>query len=115
MDLSINFTPKMNFDTLINGYKDIVSTIYSPKYYYERVMNFLKEFRPISLRKPHFSFNEIRAFIKANINLGFFGKERKYYWKLFLWSMFKRPRLFPLAITLAIYGYHFRKTIEENV
>jgi radical SAM superfamily enzyme YgiQ (UPF0313 family) len=115
MDLSINFVPKMNFDTLINGYKDIVSTIYSPEYYYERVMNFLKEFRPIKLRKPHFSLNEIRAFIKANINLGFFGKERKYYWKLFLWSMFKRPRLFPLAITLAIYGYHFRKTIEENV
>lgn len=112
-DLSINFSPKMNLNTLINGYKHIVDTIYSPRHYYERVMNFLREFRPINFGKPHFSINEIGAFIKANFHLGLIGKERKYYWRLFFWTMFKRPKSFPLAIALAIYGYHFRKIFEE--
>jgi len=30
------------------------------------------------------------------------------------WSLFRRPKLFPLAITLSIYGYHFRKVFEQH-
>jgi hypothetical protein len=41
------------------------------------------------------------------------GKERFQFWKLFFWSLARRPRLFPLAITFAIYGYHFRKITEK--
>jgi hypothetical protein len=29
-----------------------------------------------------------------------------------LWTLFRRPRLFPEAVTFAIYGYHFRKVCE---
>jgi hypothetical protein len=47
--------------------------------------------------------------------LGVVGKERVEYWKLFLWTLFRRPRSFPLAIRFAIYGYHFRKTSELRV
>ncbi|MDI6814690.1 MAG: B12-binding domain-containing radical SAM protein, partial [Dehalococcoidales bacterium] len=36
MDFSINFIPKMNYKTLIDGYKKVINTIYSPKQYYER-------------------------------------------------------------------------------
>ena len=111
-DLSINFSPRMDMNTLISGYKRIVSTIYSPKYYYERVIKFLKEFCPERLGKAHLSLREISAFIKANVKLGFIGKERRYYWKLFFWSLFKQPKSFPLAITFSIYGYHFRKVFE---
>jgi hypothetical protein len=46
--------------------------------------------------------------------LGVIGRERFHFWKLFFWTLAKRPRLFPLAITFAIYGYHFRK-ITENI
>ena len=113
-DLSINFIPKMNLNVLLNGYNYIINTIYSPKQYYERVMNFLKEYQPVKLGMPHFSFNQLAALIKANFHLGFIGKERKYYWKLFFWSAFKRPKVFPLAITLSIYGYHFRKVFGVN-
>jgi len=41
-DFSLNFMPKMNIETLINGYKKILNTIYSPKHYYKRVITFLK-------------------------------------------------------------------------
>ena len=111
-DLSINFSPRMDMNTLISGYKYIVSTIYSPKYYYERVIKFLKEFCPAKLGKAHLGLREIGAFLKANVKLGFIGEERRYYWKLFFWSLFKQPKSFPLAITFSIYGYHFRKIFE---
>lgn len=113
-DFSINFIPKMNYHSLLNGYKSVVNTIYSPKYYYERVIKFLKEFNPASLGIFHINFSHIKAFFKSIVYLGIMGKERVYYWKLFLWSLFRRPRLFPLAITLSIYGFHFRKIYEKQ-
>jgi hypothetical protein len=48
------------------------------------------------------------------VRLGFIGRERYQYWKLFFWSLFRRPRLFPLAITLSIYGFHFRQVFRRH-
>jgi radical SAM superfamily enzyme YgiQ (UPF0313 family) len=112
-DLSINFSPKMRLDTLLLGYRQIVGTIYSPKYYYERVKTFLGDFKPVDLGKIHLSFREFLAFARANLRLGLFGKERRYYWKLVFWSLFRHPGSLTRAVTLAIYGYHFRKVSEE--
>ena len=113
-DFSINFTPKMNYETLIAGYKNIVHTIYSPKNYYARVKEFLKDFTPAQSRAFYFRCNYLNAGLKSAVRLGIIGKERYYYWKLVFWSLFTRPRLFPLAITLSIYGFHFRKIFERH-
>ena len=113
-DYSMNFVPKMDEKTLINGYKEIVNSIYSPKQYYQRVKLFLSEYSPNTLVKAHLHFYKIQAFIKANFKLGILEKERQYYWRLFFWSLFKKPKIFPLAIEYAIYGFHFRKIFEQN-
>jgi radical SAM superfamily enzyme YgiQ (UPF0313 family) len=117
-DFSINFIPKMNYEMLINGYKRIISGIYSPKPFYERVRRFLKEYK--SLHKSHFHFSYIRtyfsylgAFLKSIWFLGIRDKARAYNWKFFFWSLFKRPRFFMLAIAYAIYGFHFRKVFKD--
>jgi radical SAM superfamily enzyme YgiQ (UPF0313 family) len=109
-DFSINFIPKMNIEALISGYKNILNTIYSPKHYYKRVITFLKEYKPKPLKKKiHFNFHNLQAFIKSIWFLGIKGKERFHYWKLITWTLVRRPRFFRLAITLSIYGFHFRK------
>ena len=41
------------------------------------------------------------------------GKERRHCWQLVFWSLLREPRLFPLAITYAVYGFHFRKVAEQ--
>lgn len=112
-DFSINFIPKMNYDTLISGYKKILSTVYSPKCYYERVKTFLKEYVHPSKRIARLTLNNLYAFLKSIFVLGVIGKERFHYWRLVFWTMFRRPRLFPLAVTYAIYGFHFRKIYER--
>jgi radical SAM superfamily enzyme YgiQ (UPF0313 family) len=115
MDLSINFIPKMNQETLINGYKKILDTIYSPKCYYKRVKCFLREYSPGQNKMFHFQPTYITAFLRSVLFLGIIGKERIDYWKLLAWSLFTRPRLMPLAIGLAICGFHFRKVSRQEI
>ncbi|MBN1225563.1 MAG: DUF4070 domain-containing protein, partial [Deltaproteobacteria bacterium] len=112
-DFSINFVPKMDYETLMEGYKRIIRRIYSPEPYFKRVMEFLRHYKPLGERKFHFNFNYIVAFFKSILFLGILGRERLYYWKLFFWSLFRRPQIFHLAITFSIYGFHFRKVFKE--
>ncbi len=114
-DLSMNFIPKMNREALINGYKSIVGRIYSPKEYYARVKNFMRDFKPPQAKVFRINFADVKALLKSTLLLGVIAKERIYYWRLFFWSLFTRPKLFPLAITFAIYGFHFRKIFEEQI
>lgn len=114
-DASMNFEPKMNADTLREGYQTVLRGIYTPKCYYARVTHFLRNYRPVPRGGFHFSLSEASAFFKSTVLLGVVGKERYHYWKLFFWSLFCRPKLFPLAITQAIYGFHFRKVFEQHL
>ncbi len=111
-DCSINFIPEMNRETLIKGYKKILRTIYSPDYYYERVRGFLKNYKPLRKKTFQFRFSYLGAFLKSILFLGIIGKERFHYWRLFFGTIFKRPRLFLLAMKFAIYGFHFRRYFD---
>jgi radical SAM superfamily enzyme YgiQ (UPF0313 family) len=113
-DFSLNFVPKMKAEALLDGYKRVVGTIYSPKEYYARVLQFLKTYQPIRRKRVRMRTRHLVALSKSIVFLGVVGKERIYYWKLFFWSLFRRPVLFPMAITYAIYGFHFRKIFERS-
>jgi radical SAM superfamily enzyme YgiQ (UPF0313 family) len=113
-DFSINFIPRMSSETLINGYRNILNTIYSPKHYYARVKKFLKGYHPAKARGGRIRFSHLKAAFKSVVRLGIIGRERYHYWKLFFWSLLRRPRLFPLAITFSIYGFHFRKVFKRH-
>jgi radical SAM superfamily enzyme YgiQ (UPF0313 family) len=118
VDGTMNFVPKMNLDTLREGYKNILQHIYSPEPYYQRVKTFLREYRPPRIIAPldfEHTRDYILAFIRSIYHLGIIGQERVQYWKLLLWTAFRRPKLFPLAVTFAIYGYHFRKVCELHI
>ena len=112
-DCSINFIPKMKYTTLIEGYQKIVRTIYAPDQFYARVKKFLENYKPLHSGLGRLSLSEVKAFILSIFVLGIKEKERFHYWRLFLWSVFSRPRLAPLAVTFAIYGFHFRKVFER--
>lgn len=112
-DLSINFIPKMNHGSLIEGYKKILRTIYSPKRYYERVLTLFRNFEPLQRKKSQFRLYHLGAFLKSIWLLGIRGKGRIYYWKLLFWTLFWRQELFPLAVTYSIYGFHFRKIFRD--
>jgi radical SAM superfamily enzyme YgiQ (UPF0313 family) len=111
----LNFIPKMKTNTLINGYKGVLRSLYSSKAYYARIQTFLKDFKP-----PKVKLNDIRlGYIKLIWTffwvLGIRDRGKKHFWKLVFSTIFKRPRSFPIAMKLALYGYHFRKVAEKYV
>jgi radical SAM superfamily enzyme YgiQ (UPF0313 family) len=114
VDGSTNIVPMMGIELLQSGYKMMIRSLYEPKQYYERVKTFLSEYTPPKFTIP-LGWKEINAFFKANFRLGILGKEAVYYWRLFFWTLFHRPRLFPMAITFSIYGYHFRRICATHI
>jgi len=114
VDGETNILPKMDLSVLKKGYRKILDSIYSAKGFYERVRTFLKDYQPV--RRPvTLQWEEIAALFSSIIKIGIKSKERAHYWKLFFWTLFNYPKKFPLAITFAIYGYHFRKVNELHV
>lgn len=112
-DASTNIIPKMNIADLTSGYKEVIRGIYNGKPFYERVHRFLKDFQPQVKNKTKLNFTKVMALIKSIFIIGIFNHNRKYYWRLFFWSLFKRPKVFPLAITYTIYGYHYQKVFQK--
>jgi radical SAM superfamily enzyme YgiQ (UPF0313 family) len=113
-DLSMNFVPKMSYEKLLAGYRQIIETIYSPKHYYARVKRFMKDYRPMQKKVVQLRYSYLKAGLKSVFILGVLGKERFYYWRLVFWSLFRKPKLLPMAVTFSIYGFHFRKIFERH-
>jgi len=109
-----NIVPKMDMPLLQKGYHYILEEIYSPKQFYQRVKNFLEDYRPIKAT-VHMGMQEFLAFFRSIYWLGIRGKERVEYWRLFFWALFKQPAKFPLAITFSIYGFHFSRVFEQHI
>ena len=111
VDGTTNIIPKMDMRQLLKGYENILNNIYRPRPYYKRIKTFLREYKA-----PKFStgldFQRFLAFFRTSIRIGIFGKERIQYWNLVVWTLCRCPKLLPLAVTLAIHGYHFRKVCK---
>ncbi len=118
VDGSTNIITRMNIAELKTRYQQLIQQLYSPNYYYQRVKILLSEYH-LSEIKPHIHFDmmwrNINAFVRSVFQLGIIGKERKQYWQLIFWTVFNKPRMFALAITYAIYGYHFRRVSKDHI
>jgi len=107
-DMSMNFTPKMDNQKLMDGYKSIIHNIYSAKPFYDRIRQFMLHYNKLHARNEKIELSYIGAFLKSMIIIGMMNKGRREYWKFFAWSLFKHPGLFVDAMTFVVYGYHFR-------
>jgi len=59
------------------------------------------------------NFSQSVALLKSFWVLGIKEKERSYFWKLLFWCLFRKPKTLPMAVRLAILGFHFRKVAER--
>jgi radical SAM superfamily enzyme YgiQ (UPF0313 family) len=113
-DGTTNIVPSMGLQSLDEGYRKLLSDIYSPANYYKRLRTFLREYRPPKTRFRLTGWH-IQAFIPSLYHLTLVGKERLRYPGLLVWTLFRKPRALPIAVVLAISGYHFRKCFEPLV
>jgi radical SAM superfamily enzyme YgiQ (UPF0313 family) len=112
---SLNFIPKMDPARLIEGYKSIMQTIYSPAEYYQRALSCLGWLReaivPIKT-KNNLNIQNVAAFVRIVVKLGIRDRERSEFWR-FMAQVLKNHRArFEQAMSFAATGYHFRKLTE---
>lgn len=112
MDANVNFVPKMEWKNLIRGYSRLLNTLYSQEEYYNRMKVFLNEYNVPVWTPKVINLEQLKAFFRLLWLLGIIEKGKKYFWKLFFISLWKYPRKFPIAMTLAVYGFHFRRVIR---
>jgi radical SAM superfamily enzyme YgiQ (UPF0313 family) len=112
-DGSTNFVPKMGYERLVSGYKHILGTIYSPRQYCERIKTFLREYKPKTRRRGNINPRNLPVLVRSMWVLGIKEKGRTYYWRLFAWTLLRKPKCFPLSIAFAIQGFHLRKVAEK--
>mgnify|MGYP001615581168 CR=1 len=111
-----NFRPKMSVEALMQGYRRVVATIYSPRKYYERIKVFLREYDGANNAHRKVGINDVKAFVASVWHIGFFGgwKISYYYWKTLALAVFKHRRAFLEAVTLQVLGMHLQ-TIAKGI
>jgi radical SAM superfamily enzyme YgiQ (UPF0313 family) len=113
-DFTLNFVPVMNIESLMNGYKKVIDTIFSPKFYNKRIITYLKHYNKIAVNAKLSFRMQMKALSKTIWKLGITGKGKFHFWKLIFWTIFRKPFFLPEAITHSIYGYHYRTVLLTN-
>ena len=111
-DFTMNLVPRMDPGVLADGYRRVLRAVYSPREYYRRVMGFLETHEPPGRHRAPIEFGHLLALLRSMLLLGVLAEGRLAYWRLFFWSLLRGPRQFSTAISLAIYGFHFRRVFE---
>jgi radical SAM superfamily enzyme YgiQ (UPF0313 family) len=111
-EAALNFRPRLDREFLVNGYRKLMKELYQPHNYYRRIRTFLEIHKP---QGPglRLSRTDFQAFLKSLWLLGFWHRGRLPYWRFCISTLLRRPRLFPMAVELAIIGHHFRRVASR--
>ncbi len=114
-DFSLNYTPKMDSTLLISGYRRVLNTIYSPKQYYERMRTFYGQFNPPEDRSTHPPPPYYTSLFKLLWILGFMEKGRAHFWKLFIITILRYPRLLAMTMRRSVYRLHLSRITQRII
>ena len=113
-DGSLNFVPKMDATRLIEGYKSLMRTIYSPSEYYQRALNCLER---VVAGAPDARRNRVASDLvtlsRIVLALGVRDRARGEFWRYLRCAITRHREKFAEAVRLAAVGYHFRKLTED--
>ncbi|HEX8119275.1 MAG TPA: B12-binding domain-containing radical SAM protein, partial [Pyrinomonadaceae bacterium] len=112
---SLNFVPRMETARLVEGYKRILSTIYSPAEYYQRALDCLSHLTQGPEPRKTRLTSDIAAFARIALVLGLLDGARLDFWRYMKRTLTSHRQNFAHAVTLAAMGYHFRKLTRSYV
>src|SRR5262249_15154717 len=114
-DGSLNFIPKMNAARLVEGYKAILRTIYSPGEYYQRALNCLERVVAGAPEPRRSGFgSDLLTLSHIVLALGVRDRARGEFWRYLRLALVQHRAKLAEAVRLAAMGYHFRKLTETH-
>lgn len=115
-DGSVGFVPRnMPPEALEEGYRRVVSTIYSPAPYYRRLRRFILSYRPNVLLRHDFSWSGLQAFILSIVLIGFFSRARKRYWSSLAGALSKNAGALPAVVEHWVFWFHFDRVARKVI
>jgi radical SAM superfamily enzyme YgiQ (UPF0313 family) len=102
---ALNFIPRMDATTLLSGYRDVMTRLYSPKAYFERARLLISRMGPAPRRK--LGPADYLALLRSFAWQGVVAPYRAAYWRFLAGTLLRARRHLGLAVTLAIMGHHF--------
>ncbi len=108
----LNFVPKLDRELLVGGYRKLMRSLYEPSVYYSRVREFLAHYRAVGPR-PYLGWGDVVACFRSIWLLGVRYPGRRPFWALLGHTLLRYPGKFSRAVTLAVYGHHFRLVAER--
>ena len=116
-----NITPAMDEKVLYDGFINLINNIYSPEKSYQRLIQFFKtySFPKTTVKVPEkLSLKSIWMILRIIYLLGIKDTNRKYFWKLILWTVKNNRKFLDKAILYGIMIYQMHQTslhIEDTV
>ena len=107
---TFNFKTRMDPAFLVQGYQSIMRTIYSPREYYQRVLDSMRRTAQQFSEPQHYGL--VRGFMTLTrilFKLGVVDSARWEFWRFFSRAIMKHRNKFADSLRLAAVGYHFRK------
>lgn len=113
---TLNFIPQLDRDTLIAGYKRVLSTLYDPtlRNYFERCWVLIQNLPSANYRVRRVAGQDLLAFGKT-LWRQLLSRQGPAYVNFLAKVLRNRPRMFPEAVRFAIEGYHFEKVTRQVV
>lgn len=113
-----NFETKLPALTLARGYRRVLTTLYSPERFFQRLHELIasmKGSRNQTLGRLNLAtkISYIGQLIKALLWLGIVDKNRSHYWGFMSWVCWNHPDKWLWALCRAITGHHFLRYTEE--
>jgi radical SAM superfamily enzyme YgiQ (UPF0313 family) len=112
---SLNFVPRMDSARLVEGYKRILQTIYSPAEYYQRSLDCLSHLTQGPEPRRTRLTSDLAAFLRVTLALGVRDHARMEFWRYMKRTLTSHRPNFAHAVTLAAMGYHFRKLTQSYI
>jgi tRNA A37 methylthiotransferase MiaB len=110
--LHLNFETLIPQEVIIDGYKRVLSEIYSPPRYFERCINLLKRLPAKVKHARPLQWEHVRALF-----LSLTRQTASFYGFHYLWYLLRaivfNIRSFPAAVSMAVMGHHFFLITKE--
>ena len=110
-----NVIPIMGEYLLYKGFIEVIDNIYKPDKSYERILTFLKSSKypqtSIKIRRKG-SISDIKILLRVLFRLGIIGSERKYFWRLVLWSLFYNQKMIDQVLIYSAMIHQMHETYK---
>jgi radical SAM superfamily enzyme YgiQ (UPF0313 family) len=110
--LRLNFVPRRPEAEVVEGYKRVLATLYSPANYFQRCVTLLRRQPRRSRSARAVDWTGIRALLRSVIRQAF-SSYGWHYLRLLAGAALRRPSRFPDAVAHAIKGHHLFTITSE--